>query len=111
MAADETIKRYKRPPIYSEGERLLIVSAIRYVADAFISEDDGGDVMFNFMADFLRLKPDYLVVCDDGDHPDKKKLCEEHGVEYVVIKREPAKGLPSRCTTDTLKEIQSRIND
>lgn len=106
VASDETLERYKRPPFYTEGERLFIVSAIRYVAEAFISKDDGGDVMFNFLADFLRLKPDVLVVTDDGDYPGKRELCEKHGVEYVVLKRDPFKGLPSRSTTSIIEEIK-----
>ena len=110
-AAEETLTRYKRTPILNEDERLFLVRSVRYVKEAFISADDGGEIMFNFMEDFLRIKPDLLIVNEDGDHPDKRKLCDKHGVEYVVLKRKPAKGLPKRSTTSLVKEIQQRSHD
>ena len=36
---------------------------------------------------------------EDGHTPDKQKLCEEYGVEYMVLSREPYGGLEPRSTT------------
>ena len=39
------------------------------------------------------------MVNEDGNIPEKEKLCQELGIEYVVLKREPASGLAARSTT------------
>jgi len=45
------------------------------------------------------LRPDLFVVNDDGDRPEKRELCQAHGVEYMVLKRAPRVGLPRREST------------
>ena len=39
---------------------------------------------------------DIYVVNEDGDRPIKRDFCNEHGLEYVVLKRLPKPGLPRR---------------
>jgi hypothetical protein len=38
-------------------------------------------------------------VNEDGDKPEKRDYCREHGIEYVVLKRLPKEGLPRREST------------
>jgi hypothetical protein len=38
-------------------------------------------------------------VNEDGDVPEKRAFCKEHGIEYVVLKRIPKAGLPKRQST------------
>ena len=45
------------------------------------------------------IKPDIYAVNEDGDKPEKRVFCEEHGLEYVVLKRAPKEGLPRREST------------
>jgi hypothetical protein len=45
------------------------------------------------------IKPDMYVVNEDGDKPEKREFCTERGLEYVVLKRTPAAGLPRREST------------
>ena len=47
-----------------------------------------------------RLQPDVYAVNEDGDKPEKRAFCEEHGLEYAVLKRAPEEGLPRRQSTD-----------
>ena len=58
-------------PVFSEAERLYIVKAIRYVEDAFIGSGTG---MLDFEPDLRRLKPDYLIVNEDGHAEEKRAL-------------------------------------
>ena len=44
-------------------------------------------------------QPDIYAVNEDGDKPEKRVFCEEHGLEYVVLKRAPKEGLPRREST------------
>jgi hypothetical protein len=53
-----------------------------------------------------RLKPDVFVVNQDGSTPAKKALCEELGVEYVVLERIPEPGLPARSSSETKRELR-----
>ena len=97
LASEETIQELKgRLPMMTEDERIFFVKSIRYVTDAFISHGQGD---LNFIDDFLRVKPDILIVNQDGDSREKWKLCLDHGVEYKVLKRLPRQDLPARSST------------
>jgi len=39
-------------------------------------------------------------VNEDGDKIEKRRFCEENGLEYIVLKRTPKSGLPRRSSTD-----------
>ncbi|HEY1786536.1 MAG TPA: cytidyltransferase, partial [Verrucomicrobiae bacterium] len=47
-----------------------------------------------------RLKPDIYAVNEDGDKGGKREYCRKLGIEYLVLKRAPALGLPKRSSTD-----------
>ena len=106
IGSDATIQDYKHhKTVYSEQERLFMVKAIRYVKDAFINAGSG---IMDFIPTVEALKPDILVVNEDGGNEEKRRFCEEHGIEYVVLKRVPQEGLTARSSTD-LKKTESQI--
>ena len=106
IGSDATILEYKHhKTVYSEQERLFMVKSIRYVKDAFINAGSG---IMDFVPNVEALKPDILVVNEDGDREEKRQFCHEHGIEYVVLAREPHHGLNPRSSTD-LKKVDSRI--
>jgi hypothetical protein len=39
-------------------------------------------------------------VNEDGDKGGKREYCQQRGIEYLVLKRVPAEGLPKRSSTD-----------
>lgn len=106
IGSDATILKYKNhQTVYRENERLYMVKAIRYVKDAFINKGDG---ILDFLPTIDCLKPDILVVNEDGASEEKRCLCEERGMEYVVLRRVPAEGLTARSSTD-LKEERCQL--
>lgn len=106
IGSDATIQEYKHhKTVYSEQERLFMVKSIRYVKDAFINAGSG---IMDFVPTVEALKPDVLVVNEDGGNEDKKRFCEERGIEYVVLQRVPQEGLTPRSSTD-LKKSKSQI--
>lgn len=106
IGSDATILEYKHhKTVYSEQERLFMVKSIRYVKDAFINAGSG---IMDFIPTVEALNPDILVVNSDGGNEDKRRFCEEHGIEYVVLERVPQKGLTARSSTD-LKKTESQI--
>ena len=106
IGSDKTIEGYKHhKTVYSEQERLFMVKSIRYVKDAFINAGSG---IMDFVPTLDIVKPDVFVVNEDGSNEEKRKLCEERGIEYVVLKRVPSAGLYARSSTE-LKKTGSRI--
>jgi cytidyltransferase-like protein len=84
-------------PLQSQEERRYMVGAIRYVTQALITSGHG---WMDAEPDIARLKPDMYAVNEDGDVPEKRAFCAEHGLEYVVLKRMPKAGLSRRSSTD-----------
>ena len=111
IGSDATILEYKHhKTVYSEQERLFMVKAIRYVKDAFINAGSG---VMDFVPTVEALNPDILVVNEDGSNEEKRRFCEEHGIEYVVLQRLPQQGLAARSSTDLKKspcQIPTRLD-
>lgn len=106
IGSDKTILGYKgHKTIYSEQERLFMVKSIRYVKDAFINQGSG---VLDFLPTLETVRPDILVVNSDGGSEAKRRLCEERGMEYIVLDRVPLPGLQARSSTE-LKKVESRI--
>ena len=98
IGSDATILKYKNhKTLYPEQERLFMVKSIRYVKDAFINQGSG---VMDFVPTVEALKPDRFVVNADGSREEKRRFCQEHGIEYIVLDRTPAEGLQARSSTD-----------
>lgn len=101
IGSDRTILHYKNhKTVYSEQERLFMVKSIRYVKEAYINAGDG---IMDFVPTLDIVNPDILVVNSDGGNDDKRRLCEERGIEYVVLERDPHEGLEARSSTSLKK--------
>jgi hypothetical protein len=72
------------------------VGSIKYVRQALISSSDG---WLDADPEIRRLKPDIYAVNEDGDRGGKREYCDQHGIQYLVHKRQPAPGLPKRSST------------
>lgn len=106
IGSDKTIAALKgHKTMYSEQERLFMVRAIRYVKEAYINQGDG---YLDFLPTLDLVKPDCLVVNEDGDREEKRALCRERDMEYIVLKRIPSDGLAARSSTD-LKQLPSQL--
>lgn len=83
-------------PLLSAAERRYLVGSIKYVKEALISTGHG---WLDADPEIRRLKPDIYAVNEDGDKGGKRDYCGALGMEYLVLKRQPAPGLPSRSST------------
>lgn len=102
LGRDDNLTLLKgKKPLFSQAERLFIVKSIRYVEDAFLASGSG---MLDFEPDMRRIKPDILIVNQDGHTPEKEELCRDMGVEYVVLERIPEPGLPARSSSATKRD-------
>ena len=96
---DANIRLLKGPghPLFPQAERRYVVGAIRHVTQALIATGDG---WVDADPEVRRLKPDIYAVNEDGDRGGKREYCAKMGLEYLVLKRTPAPGLPARTSTD-----------
>jgi cytidyltransferase-like protein len=99
LGHDKNIKELKGPghPMFREAERKYLAGAIRFVKQALISSGSG---WLDAEPEIERLNPDGYVVNEDGDKDIKRKYCEAHDIEYIVLKREPRPGLKRRTSTN-----------
>jgi cytidyltransferase-like protein len=110
IGCDRTVFELKgRLPVTTEQERLFMIQSVSCVKKAFISRGSG---ILDFVEELKKIKPDIFIVNDDGNIPEKKDLCKELGIEYVILKREPASGLVARSSNDQrlLNQFPYRID-
>ncbi|MGA4577374.1 adenylyltransferase/cytidyltransferase family protein [Limisphaera sp. VF-2] len=95
---DANIRALKGPghPLQPQEERRYMVAAIRHVTETLISSGHG---WLDADPEIRRLRPHIYAVNEDGDKGGKREYCRQMGIEYVVLKRTPAPGLPARSST------------
>lgn len=84
-------------PLLPENERAYMVGAVRFVRQAFVAAGFG---WLDVESEIDWVKPDIYLVNQDGDRPEKRALCNSHGLQFVVLQRLPKDGLPSRQSTE-----------
>lgn len=98
LGSDKTIFDLKgRPTFNSEQERMFMVKAVSFVKDAFISRGSG---ILDYETELREMMPDYFIVNADGHIPEKRDLCHELGIQYIILERKPYIGLDPRSTTE-----------
>jgi len=110
IGSDQTIKELKgRPTIYSQEERLFMISELRCVKECRVNRGSG---ILDFLPELDDIRPDVLVVNEDGNTQEKVEICKARNIRYLVLKRKPHEGLPGRSTTElrTFKTIPYRID-
>jgi len=95
---DENLRLLKGEghPLFPEDERRYMVQSVRFVKQALISSGKG---WMDAEPEIESILPDYYVVNEDGDKPEKREFCAGRGIEYKVLKRLPKPGLPRREST------------
>jgi cytidyltransferase-like protein len=84
-------------PLLPQQERRFMVASVRFVTQALISSGEG---WLDADPEIQRIRPDLYAVNEDGDKGGKREYCAAHGIEYLILKRAPAPGLPARSSTD-----------
>lgn len=108
IGSDATYLEYKhRKPMFPQEERLFMVQSIRYVKEAYINQGSG---VIDFLPTLDIVRPDVFVVNAEGSSEEKRQLCEDRGIEYVVLQRTPAEGLMARSSS-SLKATMTSSGD
>ena len=94
---DECVFRLKgRYPVNPQDERKYLIESLRCVHECRVSRGMG---LLDFVGELRDIRPDVFVVNEDGAHERKASLCQDLGIEYLVLRRLPHGGLPARSTT------------
>ena len=97
IGSDETYLEYKhRKPMFPQEERLFMVKSIKYVKDAYINAGSG---VIDYIPTLDIVKPDIFVVNAEGGSDEKRRICEERGIQYVELERTPHEGLQARSSS------------
>ena len=97
IGSDETYLEYKhRKPMFPQEERLFMVKSIKYVKDAYINTGSG---VIDYIPTLDIVKPDIFVVNAEGGSDEKRRICEERGIQYVELERTPHEGLQARSSS------------
>ncbi|MGP8202044.1 MAG: adenylyltransferase/cytidyltransferase family protein [Limisphaerales bacterium] len=84
-------------PLLNQEERRYVAGSIKFVKQALITTGTG---WLDADPEIRRLQPDIYIVNEDGDKGDKRQYCDKLGIEYLILNRKPAPGLPNRTSTD-----------
>ena len=104
IGSDATIHALKgRYTVNTQDERKFMVEALGCVKECRVNRGSG---FIDFEEELRDLRPDVLVVNEDGHSPAKEALCRALGIEYRVLRRLPHVGLPARSTTALRTESQ-----
>ena len=97
IGSDETYLEYKhRKPMFPQEERLFMVKSIKYVKDAYINAGSG---VIDYVPTLDIVKPDIFVVNAEGGSDEKRRICEERGIQYIELERTPHEGLQARSSS------------
>ena len=106
IGSDYSIEKYKgHEPIYNEDERLFMLKSLKCVSDAWINSGEGP---LDFIEDLEHTVPDIYICNMEQDSIERRLLCEDLGIEYIVLQRNTLKGLPQRSTTNLIELCKSR---
>lgn len=106
VGTDKNLKLLKDIiPTYNQYERVFILNSLKCVTNATIAKGSG---KLDFLTELEEIKPQTFVVNYDGHSIEKQRVCEEKGIKYIVLKRDPHEGLPVRSSTE-MRSRQSGI--
>ncbi len=99
VGSDQNVEFLKGPghPLQRQEERRYMVGAVKSVHRCLISSGSG---WMDAEPEIAEIGATHYVVNEDGDQPEKREFCREHGIEYVVLRRVPHAGLPARSSTE-----------
>lgn len=101
--ADLLWRIYDKKSVLEDADKLAVISALSMVDEVVLSTDE--DVALSFRSACLEVNPHVLAVTTDDQYIDaKRRFCEEHGIEFVVLE----KSLPEDGQT-TSTQVLSRV--
>jgi cytidyltransferase-like protein len=106
FASAEVLWHHKRrkPSIPDDHKRALL-QALRMVDEVIVTQ--GHKEGLDFEEDFLRIRPDFLIVTEDDKYGDiKRQLCADVGAKYTLLPKTPPRFAPV-STSSIVRWVQA----
>lgn len=106
FASAEVLWHHKRrkPSIPDDHKRVLL-QGLRMIDEVIVTQGHKEGV--DFEEDFLRIRPDFLIVTEDDKYGViKRELCRQVGAEYTVLPKTPPRFEPV-STSSIVKWVQA----
>lgn len=89
FASAEVLWHHKRrKPSIPDDHKCVLLQGLRMVDEVVITH--GHQEGLDFEDDFLRIRPDFLIVTEDDKYADAKQaLCRQIGAQYTVLPKTP----------------------
>ena len=84
-------------PRFPQEQRRYMTASVRHVQRSMVSTGSG---WMDAEPEIRSIGAQVYAVNEDGDKPEKREFCRARGLEYLVLRRVPAPGLPRRSSTD-----------
>ena len=95
----------RRKPSIPDEHKFALLQSMRMIDEVVIGH--GLEEGIDFRADFMRIRPDFLIVTEDDKYaPLKRALCAEVGAEYVVLPKTPPRFEPV-STSSIVRWVQA----
>ena len=106
FASAEVLWHHKRrkPSIPDDHKRALL-QGLRMIDEVIVTQ--GHKEGLDFEEDFLRIRPDFLIVTEDDKYGDlKRELCAQVGAQYTVLPKTPPRFEPV-STSSIVRWVQA----
>jgi len=106
FASAEVLWHHKRrkPSIPDDHKRALL-QGLRMIDEVVVT--NGHTEGLDFEDDFLRIRPDFLIVTEDDKYGDAKRgLCEQVGARYTILPKTPPRFEPV-STSSIVRWVQA----
>lgn len=104
-SADVLWEHKRRKPSIPDEHKRALLQALRMVDEVIVTH--GTKPGLDFEEDFLRIKPDLLIVTEDDQYePQKRELCSQVGAEYTVLPKTPPRCEPV-STSSIVRWVQA----
>ncbi len=106
FASAEVLWHHKRrkPSIPDDHKRVLL-QGLRMIDEVIITH--GHKEGLDFEEDFLRLRPDFLIVTEDDKYSEvKREICKQVGAQYTILPKTPPRFAPV-STSSIVRWVQA----
>jgi cytidyltransferase-like protein len=106
FASAEVLWHHKRrkPSIPDDHKRVLL-QGLRMIDEVLVTT--GHDEGLDFKEEFLRIRPDFLIVTEDDKYGDlKRDLCNQVGAQYTILPKTPPRFEPV-STSSIVRWVQA----
>lgn len=104
-SADVLWHHKRRKPSIPDEHKMALLKGLRMVDEVIITH--GHKEGLDFEEEFLRIKPDFLIVTEDDKYSQSKRdLCEQVGAHYAVLPKTPPKFEPV-STSSIVRWVQA----